>query len=82
MVRVFAPFTPFLTEYMYQNLRHLVQGEVQDSVHYVMIPDARKDLIDVGMERAVARFVAELAVAKYAVGVVLSLIGQVTKELR
>merc|ERR1712180_206066 len=24
MVRVFAPFTPFLTEHMYQNLKHLV----------------------------------------------------------
>ena len=23
-VRVFAPFTPFLTEHMYQNLKHLV----------------------------------------------------------
>jgi hypothetical protein len=44
---------------MYQNLRHLVVGsEVQDSVHYIMIPDARKDLIDVGMERAVARLVS------------------------
>jgi isoleucyl-tRNA synthetase len=57
MVRVFAPFTPFLTEHMYQNLRHLVDGEVQESVHYLMIPDARKDLIDVHMERAVARYV-------------------------
>ena len=58
MVRVFAPFTPFLTEHMYQNLRHLVVGsEVHDSVHYIMIPDARKDLIDIGMERAVARLV-------------------------
>jgi isoleucyl-tRNA synthetase len=57
MVRVFAPFTPFLTEHMYQNLKHLIVGsEVQDSVHYLMIPDARKDLIDVVMERAVARY--------------------------
>ena len=55
MVRVFAPFTPFLTEHMFQNLRHLVVGEVSESVHYVMIPDARKDLIDIGMERAVSR---------------------------
>jgi isoleucyl-tRNA synthetase len=57
MVRVFAPFTPFLTEHMYQNLKHLIVGsEVQDSVHYLMIPDARKDLIDDVMERAVARY--------------------------
>jgi isoleucyl-tRNA synthetase len=58
MVRVFAPFTPFLTEHMYQNLKHLIVGsEVQDSVHYLMIPDARKDLIDDVMERAVARYI-------------------------
>ena len=61
MVRVFAPFTPFLTEYMYQNMRHLVEGEVQESVHYVMIPDPRKDLIDIGMERAVSRFATPLS---------------------
>ena len=56
MVRVFAPFTPFLTEHMYQNLKHQIVGTQADSVHYLMIPDAQKELIDVDMERAVARY--------------------------
>jgi len=54
MVRVFAPFTPFLTEHMYQNLRHLVEGEKLESVHYVMIPSPREDLIDTHMEKSVS----------------------------
>ena len=52
--RVMAPFTPFLTEHMYQRLRMLVsgqQGKDKASVHYLMIPQARDDLIDVDIER-------------------------------
>jgi len=61
MVRVFAPFTPFLTEHMYQRLRHLVVGQQtkdKASVHYVMIPQAKKELIDQDIERSVARMQA------------------------
>jgi len=69
MVRVFAPFTPFLTEHMYQRLRHLVAGNKgagaeSGSVHYVMIPAPRKDLIDVGIERAVARMQAVIELGR------------------
>ena len=58
MVRVMAPFTPFLTEMMYQQLRKKVPsfgGAEHKSVHYLMLPTARKDLIHVDIERAVAR---------------------------
>nr|CAD7459207.1 unnamed protein product [Timema tahoe] len=59
MVRIMAPFTPFLTELMYQNLRHLVtsQGsnELTSSVHYLMLPEPKTFLIDEGIERAVTR---------------------------
>ena len=46
MVRVMAPFTPFLTEQMYQNLQHLLdtdatQGQDTASVHYLMLPQSR-----------------------------------------
>ncbi len=59
MIRVFAPFTPFLTEHMYQTLRRLA-GNLSDqkdtaSVHFLMIPAPREDLIDVDIERSVAR---------------------------
>jgi isoleucyl-tRNA synthetase len=59
MVRVFAPFTPFLTETMYQRLRRFIKGFEDDaltaSVHYLMIPQPRTDLIDEAIERSVTR---------------------------
>ncbi|XP_071961257.1 isoleucine--tRNA ligase, cytoplasmic-like [Antedon mediterranea] len=60
MVKVMAPFTPFLTELIYQNLRHLIdpesiKGVNVDSVHYLMVPKPRDDLINPDIERAVAR---------------------------
>ncbi|XP_071442401.1 isoleucine--tRNA ligase, cytoplasmic [Hetaerina americana] len=58
MIRVMAPFTPFLTEHMYQNVRHLVEREelAQDeSVHYLMLPEPRNDLVNSEIERAVSR---------------------------
>ena len=63
MVRVFAPFTPFLTEHMYQNLKNMVDWGADDktsekeraSVHYLMIPQPRTDLINETIERSVAR---------------------------
>jgi isoleucyl-tRNA synthetase len=64
IVRVFAPFTPFLTEHMYQNMKGLVDWSKDDttksdkeraSVHYLMIPQPRDDLINEGIERSVAR---------------------------
>ena len=62
MVRVFAPFTPFLTEHMYQNLKGLIDWSGEDkspkdraSVHFLMIPQAREDLINLDIERSVNR---------------------------
>ena len=64
MVRVFAPFTPFLTEHMYQGLKNLVDWSKDDSaksdkerasVHFLMIPKPREDLINEDIERSVGR---------------------------
>jgi len=58
MVRVMAPFTPFLTEMMYQVLKKKVpsfSGPDYKSVHYLMLPTSRSDLIHEDIERAVAR---------------------------
>lgn len=64
MTVIMAPFTPFFTEYIYQNLRKVHPdfnnsnapidsfGRA-DSIHYVMIPDVDKGLLN---PRAVARF--------------------------
>ena len=61
MVRIMAPFTPFLTEKMYQQLRKKVPtlgGKDQASVHFLMLPVARQELIQEDIERAVGRMQA------------------------
>merc|ERR1711963_252473 len=61
MARVMAPFTPFLTETMYQQLKKKcpqLTGPSHASVHYLMLPTAREDLIYEDVERAVARMQA------------------------
>ncbi|XP_015766182.1 PREDICTED: isoleucine--tRNA ligase, cytoplasmic-like [Acropora digitifera] len=58
MTRLMASFTPFLTEHTYQALRPYIpetmkSGETE-SIHYLMLPKAREDLIDKEIERRVA----------------------------
>ncbi|XP_075881437.1 isoleucine--tRNA ligase, cytoplasmic isoform X2 [Nelusetta ayraudi] len=60
MCRLMAPFTPFITELMYQNLRHLidpasVEEKDSGSIHYLMLPQVRESLIDKRIESAVSQ---------------------------
>ncbi|XP_021104140.1 isoleucine--tRNA ligase, cytoplasmic isoform X4 [Heterocephalus glaber] len=60
LCRLMAPYTPFLTELMYQNLKMLIDPvSVQDkdtlSIHYLMLPRVREELIDKKTENAVSR---------------------------
>ncbi|XP_037012963.2 isoleucine--tRNA ligase, cytoplasmic isoform X1 [Artibeus jamaicensis] len=60
LCRLMAPYTPFLTELMYQNLKMLIDPvSVQDkdtcSIHYLMLPRVREELIDKNIESAVSR---------------------------
>ena len=57
MVLVMAPFTPFLCEVMYQNLKKLLVPGSQvscDSVHHVMIPEVKEGMIDESVERRIS----------------------------
>ncbi|KAJ8973311.1 hypothetical protein NQ317_019182, partial [Molorchus minor] len=54
IVEMMAPFAPFLSDTMYQYLKHLTKSDA-DSVHYLMLPEPNEKLIDVEIERAVAR---------------------------
>ncbi|XP_064524219.1 isoleucine--tRNA ligase, cytoplasmic [Pseudopipra pipra] len=59
MCRLMAPYTPFITELMYQNLKTLidpasVQEKNTESIHYLMLPQVREDLIDRKIESAVS----------------------------
>ena len=50
-----APFTPFLVEKMYQNLKNAMPAsERQGSVHFLMIPEVEEDAIDTDVERRVS----------------------------
>nr|XP_005987132.1 PREDICTED: isoleucine--tRNA ligase, cytoplasmic isoform X2 [Latimeria chalumnae] len=60
MCRLMAPFTPFITEMMYQNLKTLIDpASVQErdsrSIHYLMLPQVRESLIDKRIESAVSQ---------------------------
>ena len=51
-----ASFTPFLAESLYKNLRNVVPAEDRaESVHFLMVPQPREELIDTTIESAVSR---------------------------
>ena len=52
-----APFTPFVTENMYQALRSIMMPSKEDdrSVHFLMIPEVKKQYFNDDIERAVSR---------------------------
>lgn len=64
MIRVMAPFTPFLTEVMYKTLRRLLPESSLESVHFNMIPEPRLDLVDINIERAVQRMQAVIELGR------------------
>ena len=51
LIRVLAPFLPFLTEEMYQNLVRSVDGEAPASVHLTSYPEPDQAAIDEELER-------------------------------
>ena len=64
MVKMMAPFTPFLTEYMYQRLRLLDESLKPGSVHFEMMPVANNANINLPIERAVARMQAVIELGR------------------
>jgi isoleucyl-tRNA synthetase len=67
LVKSLAPFTPFITDTIYQRLLpHIpknLQGEDARSVHFLPFPNVREELFDAEIERRVGRMqrVIELA---------------------
>lgn len=53
MIRLMAPYTPFITEHIYQNLK-LLTNKKEKSIHFVSAPEGRAELINEEIERAVA----------------------------
>ncbi|XP_065174061.1 isoleucine--tRNA ligase, cytoplasmic-like [Atheta coriaria] len=54
IVKMMAPFAPFLADNMFQYLKKLTDEEA-DSVHYLMLPTPNETLINLDIERAVSR---------------------------
>jgi len=55
IIRTMAPFSPFLTEMMYQNLRQLIpKDQREESIHYLAIPQPDHSVVDLEIEQAVA----------------------------
>lgn len=65
-----APFTPFITENIYQRLLpHIpasLQGEDSRSVHFLAFPDVREELFDAEIERRVGRMQRVIELARVA----------------
>ncbi|KAK7078392.1 hypothetical protein SK128_017326, partial [Halocaridina rubra] len=70
MIRVMAPFTPFITETMYQNLKRalkpgaLGQGDT-NSVHYLMVPQPVRKLICPEIEACVSILQSVVELGRY-----------------
>ncbi|XP_039434927.1 isoleucine--tRNA ligase, cytoplasmic [Culex pipiens pallens] len=58
MVQMMAPFTPYLTEFMFQRLRLLNVEKIEGSVHFQMMPTSNRKYINLPIERAVSRMQA------------------------
>ncbi|KAJ1979183.1 isoleucine--tRNA ligase [Dimargaris cristalligena] len=70
LCRTMAPFTPFLTENIYQSLRPYLHSdsfstEESASIHFIPFPETREDYFDPEIERAVARMQAVIELGRY-----------------
>lgn len=65
LCKVMAPFTPFFTEMMYQNLRKAVVDETPGSVHWCDFPEAEAEASgDEQLEHSVARMQSVIDLAR------------------
>jgi len=56
LARLMAPFSPFMSEVTYLNLRKALPAKDRaDSVHYLMVPQANQKAIDLSVELRVAK---------------------------
>lgn len=64
MINMMAPFTPFLSEFMYQHLSKLSTLQQHESVHYLMLREPNDKLIQINVERAVSRMQAVIELGR------------------
>ena len=67
LCRVMAPFTPFLVESMFSNLKAaLPEEERHDSVHYSMLPTVNEAAVNTDIERSVSSMQSVVEVGRVA----------------
>ena len=67
LVVLLSPFTPFLTESIYQNLRNGISENseyFEDSIHYLRIPIPREELIDVKIEQIMNNMISVIELGR------------------
>lgn len=65
--QLMAPITPFMSEFLYQNLRNgLAEGDPlnKDSIHFTEVPTYSDDLIDEEIEATVERMQSAIEVGR------------------
>jgi len=69
MCKLMAPFTPFLTEHMYQNLKNMMPSYKEDknkqSIHYLMQPESNTNLLDEEVEKSMEGMQSVVELARY-----------------
>jgi len=67
ITKAMSPFTPFFTEYLYQNLRRfLTDDQREDSVHFTMFPAPRSEFINLEIEQSVAHMQSTIELGRAA----------------
>jgi isoleucyl-tRNA synthetase len=65
LCRAMAPFAPFFTDYVYQNLKMILpQSEREESVHFLSWPEPNTSLINSEIEDAVQRMMTAIELAR------------------
>ncbi|KAJ3241775.1 isoleucine--tRNA ligase [Chytriomyces hyalinus] len=67
--KMMAPFTPFITETMYQNLKTcIIESDTDEdtrSVHFLMFPEVKSQYFNQDVERAVSRMQSVIECGRY-----------------
>jgi len=67
LVILLSPFTPFLTEHIYQNLRNgIAEGSeyLEDSIHYLRIPVPKEELINTKIEQIMNNMISVIELGR------------------
>ncbi|KAI9095201.1 tRNA synthetases class I-domain-containing protein [Phlyctochytrium arcticum] len=67
LAKMMAPFTPFIVETMYQNLKTCLPATKEDtrSIHFLPFPEVKSEYFNTDIERAVGRMQTVIELGRY-----------------